>query len=116
MARSPIPVSTTFALPGNRIVECCGMVGGMVVRSPALLQGALGGLKMLIGGRIGACMARCEQTREQAFEEMESHAISLGAKAIIGMRHDGSSDETGSGGATEVHCDGTANPVDPLKR
>ena len=57
----------------------------------------------------------CEQTREQAFEEMVAHARQLGANAIVGMRYDGSTVETGSSGATEVLCCGTAVVVEPLE-
>ena len=38
----------------------------------------------------------------------------LGANAIVGMRYDGSTVETGSSGATEVLCYGTAVLVEPL--
>jgi uncharacterized protein YbjQ (UPF0145 family) len=33
----PLPVTTTFELPGYRILECRGVVRGIVVRSPTLL-------------------------------------------------------------------------------
>ena len=113
MAR-PLPVTTTFELPGYLILETRGVVRGIVVRSPTLLQGFLGGLKTMIGGRIGAYTAMCEQTRQQAYEEMVDHARQLGANAIVGMRYDGSTVETGSTGATEVLCYGTAVLVEPL--
>lgn len=115
MSSSLIPVTTTLELPGHRILECRGIVRGIVVRSPTLLQGFLGGLKTMIGGRIGAYTAMCEQTREQAFAEMVKHAIDLGANAIVGMRYDGSGIDTGSGGATEVLCYGTAVVVEPAR-
>jgi len=114
MSRSPLPVTTTFELPGFRVVECRGVVRGIVVRSPTLLQGFLGGLKTMIGGRIGAYTAMCEQTRQQAYDDMVNHARQLGANAIVGMRYDGSSVESGSNGASEVLCYGTAVVVEPL--
>jgi uncharacterized protein YbjQ (UPF0145 family) len=114
VSRPALPVTTTFELPGFRVVECRGVVRGIVVRSPTLLQGFLGGLKTMIGGRIGAYSAMCEQTRQQAYDEMVNHARQLGANAIVGMRYDGSSVETGSNGASEVLCYGTAVVVEPL--
>ena len=60
----PLPVTTTMELPGYRILECRGVVRGIVVRSPTLLQGFLGGLKTMIGGRIGAYTAMCEQRQK----------------------------------------------------
>jgi len=110
----PFPVVTTFELPGHRILDSRGVVRGIVVRSPTLLQGFFGGLKSMIGGRIGAYTAMCEQTRQQAYEEMVAHARQLGANAIVGMRYDGSTVETGSSGATEVLCYGTAVLVERL--
>ena len=114
MSRPVLPVTTTFELPGFRVVECRGVVRGIVVRSPTLLQGFLGGIKTMIGGRIGAYTAMCEQTRQQAYDEMVNHARQLGANAIVGMRYDGSSVESGSSGASEVLCYGTAVVVEPL--
>ena len=114
MAKPALPVTTAFEIPGFRTVACLGVVRGIVVRSPTLIQGFLGGLKTMIGGRIGAYTAMCEQTRQQAYEEMVAHARQLGANAIVGMRYDGSTVETGSSGATEVLCYGTAVVVEPI--
>ena len=115
MSKPALPVTTTFELPGFQVIECRGVVRGIVVRSPTLLQGFLGGLKTMIGGRIGAYTAMCEQTRQQAYDEMVNHARQLGANAIVGMRYDGSSVESGSNGASEVLCYGTAVVVEPLQ-
>ena len=99
--------STTFDIPGYEITEHRGLVRGIIVRSPTIAQGILGGLKNIIGGQIGAYTTMCEQTRSQAFESMEKHAQELGANAIIGIRYDASSVEP-RGGAVEVLCYGTA--------
>lgn len=110
----PMFVTTTFTLEGYAIREYKGIVRGIVVRSPTLVQGFLGGLKQIIGGRIGAYTEMCEQTREAAYNQMVEHALQLGANAIIGARYDGSDVTSGSGGATEVLCYGTAVVVEPL--
>jgi uncharacterized protein YbjQ (UPF0145 family) len=99
--------STTFEISGHEIVEHKGLVRGIIVRSPTISQGILGGLKNIIGGTIGAYTAMCEQTRSQAFADMEKHAAELGANAIVGIRYDASSVEP-RGGAVEVLCYGTA--------
>ena len=111
----PLPVATTFELPGYRILETRGVVRGIVVRSPTLVQGFLGSLKQIIGGRIGAYTEMCEQTREAAYNQMVEHALLLGANAIVGVRYDGSDVSSGSAGATEVLCYGTAVVVEPLE-
>ncbi|MGC4071593.1 MAG: YbjQ family protein [Nibricoccus sp.] len=99
--------STTFEIPGYEIAEHKGLVRGIIVRSPTISQGILGSLKNIIGGKIGAYTAMCEQTRSQAYEDMEKHAEQLGANAIVGIRYDASSVEP-RGGAVEVLCYGTA--------
>lgn len=100
-------VTTTFEVEGFEIAEYKGVVRGIVVRSPTIAQGFLGGLKNIIGGRIGAYTEMCEQTREQAYEVMIEHAKQLGADAVLGARYDASSVEP-QGGAVEVLCYGTA--------
>ena len=74
-----IPVTTTFEFDGHRIVEYKGIVRGIIVRSPTIVQGLLGGLKNVIGGKIGAYTEMCEQTRQDAFKELLKHAEELGA-------------------------------------
>jgi uncharacterized protein YbjQ (UPF0145 family) len=99
--------STTFDVPGYEIVEHRGLVRGIIVRSPTISQGIMGGLKNIIGGRIGAYTSMCEQTRVQAYEDMVKHATESGANAIVGIRYDASSVEP-RGAAVEVLCYGTA--------
>jgi uncharacterized protein YbjQ (UPF0145 family) len=99
--------STTFEIPGYEIIEHRGLVRGIIVRSPTISQGIMGGLKNIIGGTIGAYTKMCEQTRSQAYEDMERHATQLGANAIVGIRYDASSVEP-KGAAVEVLCYGTA--------
>src|SRR3954469_11192426 len=99
--------STTFEIHGHEITEHKGLVRGIIVRSPTISQGILGGLKNIIGGQIGAYTTMCEQTRGQAFSALEQHAADLGANAVVGIRYDASSVEP-RGGAVEVLCYGTA--------
>jgi uncharacterized protein YbjQ (UPF0145 family) len=98
-------ITTTFNFDGYEIIEYKGMVRGIIVRSPTIAQGILGGLKNIIGGRIGAYTEMCEQTRQHAFDTMVQHAAELGANAIVGVRYDASEVVHE---ATEVLCYGTA--------
>src|SRR4051812_22259283 len=100
-------VTTTFNIEGSEILEYLGVVRGIIVRAPTIAQGFLGGLKNLIGGRIGAYTEMCEQARQQAYEEMIEHARQLGANAILGVCYD-ASEVVSRGSATEVLCYGTA--------
>jgi uncharacterized protein YbjQ (UPF0145 family) len=104
-------VTTTFEIEGCRIKEYKGLVRGIVVRSPTIPQGIVGGLKNIIGGRIGAYTEMCEQTRDQAYQEMIRHAEGLGANAIVGIRYDASEVVTQS---TEVLCYGTAVTIEKV--
>lgn len=100
-----MPVTTTFAIEGYRIREYKGVARGIVVRSPTIAQGIVGGLKNIVGGRIGAYTEMCEQAREQAYDIMIEHAGEMGANAVVGMRYDASEVATS---VTEVLCYGTA--------
>jgi uncharacterized protein YbjQ (UPF0145 family) len=108
MIGDTLQVSTTFTIEGSRIVQYKGLVRGIVVRSPTIGQGILGGLKSIIGGQIGAYAEMCEQAREQAYELLVAHAKQLGANAIVGIRYESSDVGSRQSSATEVLCYGTA--------
>jgi uncharacterized protein YbjQ (UPF0145 family) len=112
-AHGHLPVTTTFTIEGYRVVQYLGIVRGLIVRSPTIAQGIMGGLKSIIGGRIGAYTEMCEQTRQQAYDLLIDHARAIGANAIVGFRYDAS--EIGGKGtaATEVLCYGTAVVIAP---
>ena len=105
-----IPVTTTFTIEGYRIARYLGVVRGIIVRAPTISQGILGGLKSIVGGRIGAYTEMCEQARQQAYELLIDHATALGANAVLGLRFDASEVRAG---ATEVLCYGTAVVIEP---
>ena len=107
--------STTFTVDCYDIIECKGLVRGIIVRSPTISQGILGGLKNIVGGKIGSYTTMCEQTRSQAYDEMVTQARALGANAIVGVRYDASSVEP-RGGAVEVLCYGTAVVIAPRSK
>jgi len=98
-------ISTTFTIEGYRITDYKGLVRGIIVRSPTILQGIFGGLKGIIGGKIGAYTEMCEQARGQAYDSMVKHAKQMGANAIVGVRYDAAGVEAT---ATKVLCYGTA--------
>jgi uncharacterized protein YbjQ (UPF0145 family) len=106
--RKNMLVTTTMDIEGYRVIDYCGMVRGLIVRSPTIMQGFMGSLKNIIGGKIGAFTQMCEQGRRQAYELMVTHATELGAHAIIGVRYDASSLAGERFAATEVLCYGTA--------
>jgi uncharacterized protein YbjQ (UPF0145 family) len=98
-------VTTSNEVEGFRVGSYLGLVRGIVVRSPNIAQGLLGGLKQIVGGNIESYAQVCEKARERAYERMEQHASELGAEAVIAARYDATEF---SQGATEVVCYGTA--------
>ena len=103
--------TTGFDLPGFQIVECLGVVRGVVVRSRSVV-GTLGaGLQTLVGGNISLFTELAERTRQQAFDTMLHQAALAGADAVIGIRYDANEIMRG---VTEVLCYGTAVRVKPL--
>jgi uncharacterized protein YbjQ (UPF0145 family) len=98
-------VTTGNEVAGRVIRKYLGVVRGIVVRSPSIAQGFLGGLKQLVGGNIEAYAEVCETARQEAFERMVGHAEEIEADAIIGMRYDATEF---AAGVTEVLAYGTA--------
>ncbi len=100
-------ITTTLNVDGYRVEKYLGVVRGIIVRAPTISQGIVGGLKNIIGGKIGAYTEMCEQARQTAYDEMVHHAQQMGANAILGVRYD-AAEVVSSGNATEVLCYGTA--------
>ena len=90
---------------GSIVTEYLGIVRGIVVRSPTIGQGMLGGLKQLVGGNIESYAQVCETAREEAYRRMVQQARERGADAIVGMRYDATEFAPG---VTEVLAYGTA--------
>ena len=98
-------VTTGNDIPGHSIAECLGIIRGIVVRSPGITQGIMGGLKQIVGGNIEAYAQICEAAREEAYERMVAHAEEHGADAVIAMRYEANDFAPG---VTEVLAYGTA--------
>lgn len=81
-------VTTGNNVEGTKIAEYLGIVRGIVVRSPTISQGLMGGLKQFVGGNIESYAEACEEARREAYERMIAHAEEMDADGIIGMRYD----------------------------
>jgi uncharacterized protein YbjQ (UPF0145 family) len=103
--------TTTFELPGYRVVKSHGVVRGIVVRSRSVLGNMAAGVQAFFGGNISIYTELCERARGDAFNQMITHAGQLGANAVIGVRYDAT--EIGPG-ITEVLCYGTAVSVEQV--
>src|SRR5207247_8925278 len=80
--------TTTFELPGYRVVKSFGVVRGIIVRSRSIIGNIGAGLQSIFGGNISLYTSLCERAREDAFNQMISHAGQLGANADIGGRYE----------------------------
>lgn len=105
--------STTFDLPGYRIVASLGVVRGVVVRSRSVFGTIGAGVQTLFGGNISLFTELAERTRQQAFDTMLVQAETAGADAVIGIRYDATEVMQG---VTEVICYGTAVRVEELQK
>ena len=81
-------VTTSNEVSGYSIAEYLGIVRGIVVRSPNIAQGFLGGLKQIVRGNIESYAAVCESARRDAYDRLVQHAAEIGADAVIAMRYD----------------------------
>jgi uncharacterized protein YbjQ (UPF0145 family) len=106
-------VTTGNEVAGQAIAEYVGVVRGIVVRSPSIAQGFMGGLKQIIGGNIESYAQVCETARSEAFQRMVHHALQKQADAVIGMRYDATEF---AAGVTEVLAYGTAVKLEPAGR
>ena len=102
-------VTTTFDLPGYRIVRNLGVVRGITVRSRSVIGNMVGGLQTVFGGNITVYTELCENAREEAFDLMMRHADQLGANALVAVRYDANDVMEG---VTEVLAYGTAVVVE----
>ena len=105
-------VTTTFTIDGYRVVRQLGLVRGIVVRSRSIFGSIGASLQTVVGGNITLLSDLCERTRDDAFNKMTAHAMTLGANAIIGVRYDATEVMQG---VTEVLAYGTAVFVEPVK-
>jgi uncharacterized protein YbjQ (UPF0145 family) len=102
--------TTTFDLPGYRVMRNLGVVRGITVRSRSIFGTIGGALQTLAGGNISLFTELCEKTRAEAFDMMAGHAEQLGANAVVGIRYDATDLMQG---VTEMVCYGTAVVVQP---
>jgi uncharacterized protein YbjQ (UPF0145 family) len=104
-------VTTNIELNGYKIIKSLGLVRGITVRSRSILGNLAGGLQTLLGGKISIYIELCENTREEAYQQMLQNAVERGANAIIGARYD--SNEVIQG-VNEVLAYGTAVMVEKI--
>ena len=108
--RMDIAVSTTFDVPGSRIVHFRGPCFGLVVRSMGFAKGIGASFRALAGGEVRQYTELLEDSRRHAMDRMVENARLVGGNAVVGMRFDSS--EIGQQ-LTEIVAYGTAVVVEP---
>jgi uncharacterized protein YbjQ (UPF0145 family) len=69
-----LPISTTFELPGMRVVESRGSCFGLVVRSMGLVKGFAAGFQTLRQGEVAQYTELLEDSRRHAIDRMVDNA------------------------------------------
>src|SRR4051812_1554323 len=109
-----IPILTTFeAPPGMKIDAVVGPCWGITVRSRSIVGTACAGCQQIFGGEISALTALATDSRNEAMNRLESHAIAQGANAVLGMRFDSGELMQNT---NEIVAYGTAVLLRPLQR
>ena len=90
---------TTPTVENGVIVEYKGIVTGQVVNGVNFI-------KNIVGGRSAGYEEELESARLAALAEMESHAVRLGANAVVGVNID--YEVLGQGNMLMVSATGTA--------
>jgi uncharacterized protein YbjQ (UPF0145 family) len=84
-----IPILTTFeAPPGSHIERIVGPCWGITVRSRSVVGTACAGCQQIFGGEISALTELATDSRNEAMNRLEKHAIEQGANCVLGMRFD----------------------------
>lgn len=84
-----IPILTTFDAPPGTIIErIVGPCWGITVRSRSVVGTACAGCQQFFGGEISALTQLATESRSEAMNRLEKHAMAMGANAVLGMRFD----------------------------
>jgi uncharacterized protein YbjQ (UPF0145 family) len=84
-----IPIVTTFdAPPGTEIERVVGPCWGITVRSRSVVGTACAGCQQLFGGEITMLTELASDSRNEAMDRLEQHAMGMGANAVLSMRFD----------------------------
>lgn len=86
-----IPILTTFdPPPGSTLTRVIGPCWGITVRSRSVVGQTCAGCQTFLGGEITALTELASDTRNEAMDRLERHAMEMGGNAILGMRFDSS--------------------------
>ena len=78
-------VTTTPSVEGYQIASYKGIVVGEAILGANIIRDVFAGITDILGGRSGAYEQELAKARDVALKEMEDHAKSVGANAVVGV-------------------------------
>lgn len=99
-------VTTTPSVEGYRITGYYGIVFGEVITGINFLRDFGAGIRNIAGGRSEGYEQELLQARNEALQELEQRAASMGAHAVVGVDMD--YEVLGQGNMLMVTASGTA--------
>ena len=99
-------VTTTPSVEGYRITGYYGIVFGEVITGINFLRDFGAGIRHIVGGRSEGYEQELLQARNEALQELEQRAASMGAHAVVGVDMD--YEVLGQGNMLMVTASGTA--------
>jgi uncharacterized protein YbjQ (UPF0145 family) len=78
-------LTTTSSLDGMNVREYRGIVTGEAILGANIFRDLFAGIRDIVGGRSNSYEKVLEAAREQAFNDLKSKALRLGANAVIGV-------------------------------
>ena len=88
-------VTSADVVPGQN-VQVLGLVRGNIVTSRHIGRDMMAGMKELVGGEIKSYTEMTDEARQVAEDRMIEQAQRLGADAILAMRFDSGSIQSGT--------------------
>ena len=77
--------TTTPSVEGHKISTYHGIVVGEAILGANIVRDLFAGITDILGGRSGAYEQEMAKARETALREMEDHAETRGANAVVGV-------------------------------
>ncbi len=81
-------VTTLSPPPGYEVEAVLGPCWGITVRSRSVVGQACAGCQMFAGGEVTALTKLATESRNEAMNRLERHAIELGGNAVFGLSFD----------------------------
>ena len=105
-------ITTLTPPPGYEVESIIGPCWGITVRSRSVVGQACAGCQTFAGGEITALTKLATDSRNEAMNRLEQHAVSLGGNAVFGLMFDSGELMQNT---NEIVAYGTAIKIRPLR-